>query len=89
MNPHEQYVDQPVDDTKLMQGAIRGMMASLGDKHTSYMDPDEYAAAMAPLSGEEYEGIGAYVDATGQYLTIVSPMENGIFQRILPAVQNQ
>jgi carboxyl-terminal processing protease len=71
---HEQYVDQPVDDTKLMQGAIRGMMDSLGDKHTSYMDPDEYAAAMAPLSGEEYEGIGAYVDATGQYLTIVSPM---------------
>ena len=71
---HEQYVDQPVNDTKLMQGAIRGMMASLGDKHTSYMDPEEYAAAMAPLSGEEYEGIGAYVDATGQYLTIVSPM---------------
>src|SRR5512143_3922950 len=32
---HQQYVDQPVDDTKLMQGAIRGMLQSLGDPHTS------------------------------------------------------
>jgi len=34
---HQQYVDQPVDDVKLMQGAIRGMMDSLGDKQTFYM----------------------------------------------------
>lgn len=71
---HDQYVDQPVDDTKLMQGAISGMLASLGDAHTAYMNPDEYKAAQAPLTGEEYEGIGAYVDTTGQYLTIVSPI---------------
>lgn len=70
---HDEYVDQPVDDTKLMQGAIRGMLDSLGDKHTSYMTPDEYKQASMPLAGG-YEGIGAYVDATGKYLTIVSPM---------------
>ncbi len=29
---HDEYVDQPVDDTKLMEGAIRGMMDSLGEK---------------------------------------------------------
>ncbi len=33
---HQQYVDQPVDNTKLMQGAISGMMQSLGDPHTLY-----------------------------------------------------
>lgn len=70
---HQQYVDQPVDDEKLMQGAIRGMMDALGDKHTSYMDPDQYRQANMPLQ-EEYEGIGAFVDTTGKYLTIVSPM---------------
>ncbi len=70
---HDQYVDQPVDDEKLMQGAIRGMLDSLGDKHTSYMDPDEYRQANMPIQ-EEYEGIGAFVDTTGKYLTIVSPM---------------
>ncbi|MEA5078938.1 MAG: S41 family peptidase [Anaerolineaceae bacterium] len=70
---HDEYVDQPVDDTKLMEGAIRGMMDSLGDKHTSYMSPDEYKQATMPLDGS-YEGIGAYVDASGDYLTIITPM---------------
>lgn len=70
---HEQYVDQPVDDLQLMRGAISGMLAALGDQHTSYMDPDEYKQANMPMEGE-YEGIGAYVDTTSDYLTIVSPM---------------
>ncbi|MGE5250740.1 MAG: S41 family peptidase, partial [Bacteroidota bacterium] len=54
---HEQYVNQPVDDVKLMQGAIRGMMEALGDKHSSYMDPTTYQQVNGELSGE-YEGIG-------------------------------
>jgi len=56
-----------------MRAAIHGMMASLGDEHTSYMDPDQYLQANIPLEGE-YEGIGAWVDPDGEYLTIVSPM---------------
>jgi carboxyl-terminal processing protease len=68
---HQQYVDQPVDDTKLMEGAIRGMMESLGDPHSTYMDPQTYKDANSQLAGS-YEGIGATVDATGDYLTIVS-----------------
>ncbi|GAG33145.1 unnamed protein product, partial [marine sediment metagenome] len=39
----------------------------------SYMDPDQHRQANMPLEGE-YEGIGAWVDGTGEYLTIVSPM---------------
>lgn len=70
---HEEYVDQPLDDTKLMQGAIRGMLESLGDQHTSYMDPDQFNQANMSISGE-YDGIGAWVDASGDYLTIISPM---------------
>ena len=73
---HDQYVDQPVDDKILMRGAIEGMLASLGDPHTSYMDPEEYVQATTQLTGEEYEGIGAWVDITGAYLTIISPMPN-------------
>ncbi len=72
---HNQYVDQPVDDVALMQGAIRGMLASLGDQHTSYMDPQEFTDANAGLEGT-YEGIGAYVDTSGEYLTIISPIKN-------------
>ena len=70
---HESYVDQPVNDVALMRGAISGMLAALGDQHTSYMDPDEFQQANSSLSGE-YEGIGAYVDTTTEYLTVISPI---------------
>lgn len=69
----EQFVDQPVDQTEMMRGAIQGMLESLGDQHTSYMDPDLFRQQSAPLEGE-YEGIGAWVDVTGEYVTIISPM---------------
>jgi carboxyl-terminal processing protease len=69
----ENYVDQPLDEEVLMRGAIEGMMSSLGDPHTTYMSPEQFERASAPLEGE-YEGIGAYVDITGEYLKIISPM---------------
>ncbi len=70
---HQNYVDQPVDDVALMRGAISGMMQSLGDQHTSYMDPEDFKQANQSLEGS-YEGIGAYVDTTSDYLTITSPI---------------
>jgi carboxyl-terminal processing protease len=70
---HERFVDQPVDDVTLMRGAIRGMMDALGDKQTFYMDPIVYNTETSSLQGE-YEGIGAYVDTDGEYLTIISPI---------------
>lgn len=60
-------------DVTLMRTAINGMLGSLNDQHTSYMDPDQFLQANIPLEGE-YEGIGAWVDPDGEYLTIVSPM---------------
>jgi carboxyl-terminal processing protease len=71
---HDQYVEQPVDDRVLMQGAIRGMMDALGDQQTFYMEPQVYENETSSLQGQ-YEGIGAYVDTDGDYLTIVSPIE--------------
>jgi carboxyl-terminal processing protease len=70
---HENYVDQPVDDIALMPGAINGMMQALGDQHSTYMDPEDYKQANESLEGS-YEGIGAYVDTTADYLTITSPI---------------
>ncbi|MBP1692196.1 MAG: ctpA [Chloroflexi bacterium] len=71
---HKNYVDQPVDDVALMRGAISGMLKALGDEHTSYLDPDLTQKFNAQLNGESYEGIGAWVDISGDYLKIISPM---------------
>ncbi len=70
---HSEFVDQPVDDVQLMRGAIRGMIDALGDEHSSYMDPVEYQQMTEAMQGE-YGGIGAWVDTTGDYLVITSPM---------------
>jgi carboxyl-terminal processing protease len=69
---HNYYVEQPLDDTTLMQGSIRGLVDSLGDPHSSYMDPIEFEQASATLEG--YEGIGAWVDTDTEYLTILAPI---------------
>ncbi len=72
---HTQYITQPVNDEQLMQGAIRGMISSLGDEHSSYMDPAEYNQVSTILMQGEYEGIGAWVNTTdNKYLTINRPM---------------
>src|SRR5436190_19044676 len=56
---HDRYVD-PLDDDALMQGAISGMIASLGDPHSSYMDPQLFESLTNELIGV-LEGIGATV----------------------------
>jgi carboxyl-terminal processing protease len=71
---HEKFINQPIDDTALMQGAIRGMLESLDDKNTFYMDPEIFESESSSLSGE-YQGIGAQVDTSGDFLTIISPFE--------------
>ncbi len=78
---HDEYVDQPLDDTSLMRGAIKGMIDSLGDQHSSYMDPTTYQKVTAEMTGETYEGIGAWVDVTGEYLKIISPMPGSPAQK--------
>ena len=71
---HELYVNQPVDDEVLLQGALDGMMDALGDKHSSYLDPNDFQQLNMQQDGS-YEGIGAWVDTSGDYITIINPME--------------
>ena len=72
---HDQYLEQPVNDIDMMHGSIQGMMGSLGDPYSAYLDPEEFREQNAPLEGE-YTGIGAWVDTSGEFLIIVSPMPN-------------
>jgi len=70
---HQQYLEQPVDDVALMQGAIKGMLESLEDPYSAYLNPDEYRQQNAPLMGE-YTGVGAWMDTSGQFLVFISSM---------------
>ena len=70
---HDEYVDQPVDDEELIQGAIEGMIEALDDPHSVYLTPEEYELLTSDLQGQ-LEGIGAEVDTSGEYVTIISPL---------------
>jgi carboxyl-terminal processing protease len=56
---HDRYLDPVLDET-LVDGAINGMMESLDDQFSGYMDPDIFPMMNSDLSGE-VEGIGAVV----------------------------
>jgi len=72
---HQQYVVQPIDDVKLMEGAIRGMLQTLTVGRNYYRNAEERQTNDEQLNGQDYEGIGAYVDVKGDYLAIVSPIK--------------
>lgn len=56
------YLDRDtLDQTKLVDGAIRGMIDTLEDPFTGYMDAAQYPTMRNDLSGE-FEGIGAVVE---------------------------
>lgn len=52
--------DGTIDQTKLQDGAISGMVTAAGDQYTVYMDPTEANQFEMDLSGEVY-GIGAEI----------------------------
>jgi len=53
------YVND-VDDTKLINGAISGMVQSLGDPHSIYLDSDLFKKLHESTTGE-FGGIGIYM----------------------------
>jgi carboxyl-terminal processing protease len=74
---HKKYVDQSsVNDERMTQGAILGMLASLGDTgHTTYLTKEEVERLQEGLKGELY-GIGASLSMRKRRLTIVYTLPN-------------
>ncbi len=83
----DDYAGEPVARKALIEGAIRGMIAALGDPFSAYLSPDEYRQSLQGLSGR-FEGIGATVAArrlsgdgacptlgNGCGLVVVEPLE--------------
>lgn len=68
------YVD-PIDDNKLVEGAVRGLASGIGDPYTVYWDPKEYEANTIQTEGE-YAGLGLVVEAKDDKIVIVSPIED-------------
>jgi carboxyl-terminal processing protease len=72
----KEYVDPDrLDDRSLYEAAINGLLKSLSDTGTFYVDPDTYRIAVLPSSGA-FEGIGATVSQQGGEIVIVAPIKD-------------
>jgi carboxyl-terminal processing protease len=67
------YVEE-VDETELIRGAVRGMLAEL-DPHSSYMDPEAHKEMQIDTRGE-FHGLGIEISKRRDgYIEVVSPIE--------------
>ncbi|KMK77455.1 S41 family peptidase [Alkalihalobacillus pseudalcaliphilus] len=74
-----QYVDE-VDQTQLVEGAINGMLETLDDPYSDYMD-QETAKQFEESLDSHFEGIGAEVSMVDGKVTIVAPIRDSPAER--------
>ena len=67
------YVEKNTDDKKLVYGAIKGLLESLDDPYTRFMEPTSYKEMKTRLNGS-YSGIGIYIGLKNKKLMVISPI---------------
>jgi carboxyl-terminal processing protease len=67
-----QYVS-PVDDKKLIQSALQGMLSSL-DPHSDYLTPEAYGDLQDQTRGE-YGGLGLEIQSDDGAVKVISPID--------------
>jgi carboxyl-terminal processing protease len=72
------YVD-PVDRSKLAEGAIRGMLEGL-DPHSGYMSEEEFSVFASETEGQ-FGGVGIEVESRNEQLTVIAPIEGSPAER--------
>lgn len=70
----EQVYVVPVDNKKLIEAALSGMMTAL-DPHSNYLPPDSYGDLRERTSGE-YSGVGLTITSEGGMVKVISPMDD-------------
>lgn len=70
----KEYVDQnKLNEKEMFYGAIKGMVASVGDPYTVFMDPKLANRFADDLAGT-FDGIGAEIAVKNDILIIVAPL---------------
>ena len=68
-----QHFVEPVQDDRLVEGAVRGMLFQL-DPYSGYLTPDELAAFERRKAGH-YTGVGIELGMRGGLPTVITPVE--------------
>jgi len=69
------YIDKKaIDPAKMVNGAISGMVSSLGDPYTVFLPPTENKEAKDDLGGK-FEGIGAQLGVKDKKIVVIAPLK--------------
>ncbi|MBM7853663.1 carboxyl-terminal processing protease [Desulfohalotomaculum tongense] len=68
-----QYLET-VTTEQMVEGAIRGVVESLDDPYSTYLDPETFKKLNEQIHGS-FGGLGILVGIEGDYLTVVRPYE--------------
>lgn len=63
------------DNTKMLEGAIAGLVDSFGDPYTIYLPPQEAEQFAADISGN-FSGVGMEVGLRDKVITVIAPLPN-------------
>ena len=66
---------KPVEDDKLLYGAIKGMVEAWGDPYTRFVDPQQLKEEEIEMEGE-YGGLGIYIGQRDGQTLVISPIED-------------
>lgn len=69
------YLNQPIDQQKLVYGALEGIVKSLGDPYSVFLTPDDTNKFQEVVDGS-FEGIGAEIGIQNDRLAIIAPLKN-------------
>ena len=75
------WYDGEIDDSKLAEGAIKGMVSSLGDQYTYYMNEKEFSDFKEKSQGN-YMGIGIQVAVKDGKIVVISPIQGGPAEKV-------
>lgn len=70
----DNYIEK-IDQDKMVEGAIKGMVDSVGDPYTVFMNKKEYEDLMTQTSGS-YAGVGIYVGDKDGKIVVIAPIED-------------
>lgn len=72
----QSYVDpEKLDAKKMVEGAIAGMTAALGDPYTVYLPPEEQKRSQEDLNGA-FDGVGIQLGFKDKTLVVVAPLKD-------------
>ncbi|MHC2994770.1 MAG: PDZ domain-containing protein [Candidatus Atribacteria bacterium] len=70
------YIEKDIDLDKIIQGAIKGMLKTLDDPYTRYMDSQALKREQEDMFLGHFGGLGIIISIKDDQLIIISPIED-------------